>query len=977
MADFEEPKEFAFGDLNPVQKPRTSPTADPGSISILDALKEVVVSHYTPDATRGTGPYKGIVLRVEEDMDQNNPAPGNWLATIFGAQGMFASLNPFSMPKTLKRYKVRIPEIHVSLPSPQKYAESPTEQGDHQKIINMYPTFIAHNSNTEEAGPGDVVWVDFGNKENFEDPTFLGPVFPPPDGGGGSGSGGGGASGSDAFGDCGGGGGLSGAAGGSIGSAAKIPVTSANVKWKNAMYLDAPETSKRNKNDPMKPVLKASGYSYSSARKYVAAGGSGRAITGKMGLGTCANINNELAKWLTAMRIVVEDQADRGYMFGGKILDPTKGGIDCSGFVCGVRNMMEFLIYPDLPEEGINGYKLVPEYTDWRGKVHQKNNWRRIGLLVRPQYGTLQKPKAGCVKHVDGWDWVSPMSLVKAGKNPSDVNYYKDFLNRCNAGEFGALVPIPTHYFEVEGSFHFMPGDEITHTPTKPPKWAKSKLGISHIMTIFTDPDGNLRLAESGGPHSGTGSMPLQQYLDNAKRTKKKIWCWQRPEWSWLWAQLGGRPNQPWTPELCNTLTNGEYFSVPNLAAEATENGKKEEVKNEDGTSTEKDAGATVTPDGQTPAPEGDSTKPPVPKEEPKPKITAQNITKEQALALAESQQEKDEVNALPQDATSSQIAETAAGKKALAKSIEEAKAGANASTPASGSTASQNVNPAPAPAPIPVGGCGGGSYAGAGSYSSGGSFTVGADRAGTPVGNIPFIGTLGEVRNNPKMKKVKIPFDRIGKQNWYADPRVREDVAANIVEVKKIANELGALLGSSGASRSLSAKVGPGRSATSFHYTSLALDLVVPSMMVNPDTDNHVIEFDPENNKRFIVWARSSKTSGSVTKGGVTFEVEHKTLNAILQKKGSPPAVGTTTGYFVNITKLMRAHGLEGIGGTKNWYKNCSGASEAWHFDFRLNAGFTVGSTTFGMTLETMYNPSTEPPWAYASRVWRGGSFK
>ena len=158
MADFEEPKEFAFGDLNAVQKPRAAKSADPSSMSILDVLKEVAVTHYTPDATKGTGPYKGIVLRVEEEMSQNEPAPGNWLSTVFGKQGMFNSL--FTAPKKLKRFKVRIPEIHCQLPSPKKYAQDPNEKGDHQKIINMYPTFIAHNSNLEGAGHGDLVWVD-------------------------------------------------------------------------------------------------------------------------------------------------------------------------------------------------------------------------------------------------------------------------------------------------------------------------------------------------------------------------------------------------------------------------------------------------------------------------------------------------------------------------------------------------------------------------------------------------------------------------------------------------------------------------------------------------------------------------------------------------------------------------------------------------------------------------------------------------
>ena len=90
-----------------------------------------------------------------------------------------------------------------------------------------------------------------------------------------------------------------------------------------------------------------------------------------------------------------------------------------------------------------------------------------------------------------------------------------------------------------------------------------------------------------------------------------------------------------------------------------------------------------------------------------------------------------------------------------------------------------------------------------------------------------------------------------------------------------------------------------------------------------------------------------------------------------------SGPQILPVTGYFVNVTKLMRAHGLDGIGAVgKNWYTKCSGASEAWHFDFRKNSGLTVGSTTFGMTLETMHNPSTHPPWQFASRTWRGGYF-
>lgn len=957
MSDFEEPKEFAFGDLNPINKPRTAKSADPGRLSILDALREVVTAHYTPDATKGTGPYKGIVLRVEEEMDQNNPAPGNWLATVFGPQGMFAKLNPLSAPKKLKRFKVRIPEIHVTLPTPKKYAQTPDEKGDHQKIINMYPTFIACDSNVEGAGPGDIVWVDYGHKENFEDPTYIGPVFPPPDSGdGGPGNGGSGPAG--AFGNCGGGGGLSGSSGGSI-TVPNVPITDPSIKWKNAMYLSNIQTRARNSKDPMKETKLMAGFSFSEVQNYVKAGGCGRAVSGKVGLGSCAGFSKSITRQITAERIACEDQADRGYSFGGKPINPNRGGIDCSGFTHVVRSMAEFLVYPQVKNEyggPNNGYGINNWWNDSSGnKTKQKKSWRSYSVVDRPTHWTSSSPNTNATELFqdvgDNWSWVEPTSLVKAGKSVKNSSYFKNYLHRVKSGEFGPTAATPTNYYEVEGQFHLMPGDEITLSPLKRPSWCFNKMGITHILIAFVAPDGTLRIAESGGSHGGTGSMPADAYFARCKTQGHKLWIWQRPEWSKIWDEVGGRPDQPWTPELCRELCGDEYFSAPNLAKAATENATATEKPKEDGTNTEKTEEA------------------PGPKIEPA--ITVQNITKEQALAATESQEEKDEITALPEDATSSQFAETAGGKKAIAKSLEEAKA--NKSTDAKDSDAAKKANPSPAP--VPVATCGGGSY------TPGKPFTIGADRAGTPIGDVPFIGVLGEIRTNPKMKVVKSPdFDIVKSprgENWYAkNPRVREDVAINIAEVRNIVKELGGTISSSGARRSLSTPVKKGASATSFHYTTLALDLLLPHTARDPSKDMFIAEFDPENNKHFILWVKTSKTSGSVERKGVTFQIEHKTLNAI-KESSSGPQIIPTTGYFVNLTKIMRAYGLAGIGAVgKSWYKNCDGASEIWHYDFRMNAGLTVGSTTFGMQLETMYNPSSHPPWAYAGRIWRGGYF-
>ena len=46
---------------------------------------------------------------------------------------------------------------------------------------------------------------------------------------------------------------------------------------------------------------------------------------------------------------------------------------------------------------------------------------------------------------------------------------------------------------------------------------------------------------------------------------------WQGPEWSYVWSQVGGRPDEPWTPELCKKLAGEEYFVEPSLAKAATE----------------------------------------------------------------------------------------------------------------------------------------------------------------------------------------------------------------------------------------------------------------------------------------------------------------------------------------------------------------------------------------------------------------------
>ncbi len=1021
MADLEEPKHFAFGDLNPVAKPRTAKRLDPKNTSVMDAIREVILGHYTSDALEGTGPYKGVVLRVEDDMDQNNPAPGNWLSTVFGPQGLFSF---FSKPKTLKRYKVRIPEIHTTLPVPSKFASSPQEVGGHQPIIDMYPTFVAHNSNAEKASAGDLVWVDYGHRTNLEDPTYIGPVFPPPE----SGAGDTGGSGKDAFGNCGAGGALGGSSGGKIADT-RGPVSVSDLPWKNAIYLPPADAKKRNDQPSAgRKVTAGARYYGEKAKIYVEKGGSGRAVSGKVGLGSCSSISDPVDAYCTALRLAVEDQADRGYAFGGKAMDPSIGGVDCSGFVYNVRVITEWL----LSSEG-TAYQ-IPDTKDgkkWTRKIFHSSSAYTAGMS-EGNWSNI----AGSVDD-DHYQWAE----------------------------------------SIGGWQTWRPGDEITYaSQTSTPDFAKNRRNqISHVLVVFSDPAGNLRVAESGGPFRGTGSRTAEEYYNGKKGGKAKHWVFQRRECHDMWTGSRARTN-PWTPEMLGE----EYYSAKSMAAQATgeENPEERKVdgqetpngneptstatpvkeKTEEAASAEESTSttpaeastatpstssgcapkgttgspATTTSDG-TPAPaaeasgasssgsEGDQQQAcedalNLALQEVGGDATSLSITREQALSAAISDAERTEVDEQVRNyGDRASIFSTAAGKRYL-QQIESIKAtyascpplpsagtttpatttpeststtpAADAPTPstkADCSSAAKGASPPAAPAAAPSGGCSDTGGSGGGSYTPGAGFTVGADRAGAPLGDVPFVGHLGEIRTDPKMNLVKVPMDKTrsptgGGHPYYASgAKVREDVAENMFEMKRIMNELGAVMTSSGATRSLSAKVGAGRSATSFHYTSLAFDFTLPAMMSNPNVDEHVIEFDPDDNKQFIFWSRSDKTSGSVEKGGVTFEVEHKTLNAIVAKKGSPPGTEPVTGYWVNVTKLMRAHGMERISGRSSWYRDCSGASEAWHFDLRKNAGLEVGKTTFGQVLETVYTASKisgTPPADSAHRTFRGGSF-
>jgi len=103
---------------------------------------------------------RGIVLRIEQASQDN----------LFGD---YSGLDD-SVKEPLVKIKVRIPELHP-YPEPDIYGP----EGD-DGTISLYPTFVAINANIPTPAVGEIVYVDYGDRANLEDPKYFGPIFNKP-----------------------------------------------------------------------------------------------------------------------------------------------------------------------------------------------------------------------------------------------------------------------------------------------------------------------------------------------------------------------------------------------------------------------------------------------------------------------------------------------------------------------------------------------------------------------------------------------------------------------------------------------------------------------------------------------------------------------------------------------------------------------------------------------------------------------------
>lgn len=149
-----------FGEINSAEHSQDPESLEPDN---LDGLDLIVINN--KNATKPNvikklvGPFKGIVITGVGD--QSFVEAGNSLFDFVGLGKKFA------------KCRVRIPEIHSHIPEPENYDQCP------QSLASLYPEFVA-NSTDENQYPqvkaGTMVWCNFLDRENMQDPVYLGPV---------------------------------------------------------------------------------------------------------------------------------------------------------------------------------------------------------------------------------------------------------------------------------------------------------------------------------------------------------------------------------------------------------------------------------------------------------------------------------------------------------------------------------------------------------------------------------------------------------------------------------------------------------------------------------------------------------------------------------------------------------------------------------------------------------------------------------
>ena len=144
--------ELTHGQLNSVDSSELG-TKINNDTTFFGAAKSAIVSSNRSDVIKGLGhPIKAVVLYA-------------WKEKVELHGGEFVEK---------LHVKARIPELDiVPLPRALPIDNNPTDEDADWGTINLHTTFVSQENVLKVPKPGDIVGVDFGNREQLYDPIYY------------------------------------------------------------------------------------------------------------------------------------------------------------------------------------------------------------------------------------------------------------------------------------------------------------------------------------------------------------------------------------------------------------------------------------------------------------------------------------------------------------------------------------------------------------------------------------------------------------------------------------------------------------------------------------------------------------------------------------------------------------------------------------------------------------------------------------
>jgi hypothetical protein len=193
----------------------------------------------------------------------------------------------------------------------------------------------------------------------------------------------------------------------------------------------------------------------------------------------------------------------------------------------------------------------------------------------------------------------------------------------------------------------------------------------------------------------------------------------------------------------------------------------------------------------------------------------------------------------------------------------------------------------------------------------------------------------------------------------------MRQDAAPEFRKIQEKAHAQGAILPVSAGTRHLRTRPNSNRSALSFHYLGLAVDLHFFGGMVDPESDPFVVsQVAP---RTWRVYARCSRSW--VPDAAVP--PQSKIDGVVSYNSRSRPV--SLAGCFLDLTALFAEHGFRPIRAKRRFEEGGSlMGADWWHFQY--DRGLVEGASTFGQELLKTFSEETlaaTPPWRYRDRVY------